>query len=429
MIEIIPPDSIQDKVLTLPGSKYIANRLLILSALTKGSCRFDNVPRNDDIQTAEQGLSRLGARFQWQAGTLTTNGFPGYRPVPSERIYTSHSGTFSRFVVALAALGEEWIEIAGSDKMNSRPMADLFEALRTAGVVIEATEQDTLPARIKGPIQTDQITISGAISSQYISALLLVGAKLTQGLVINLTCEPVSRPYLDMTIELLAMFGIEVSISADYRQFVIAAGQSYRPTTLSVPTDPSSASYFLAYAAINGCLICLQNYQPELSVQGEANFSRVLEQMGCKIWQDETGFYCQGPEQLNAIDVDMGDMPDVVQTLAVVAAFAEGTTRIRNIENLAYKESNRIEDTATELRKTGLVVATTKDSMSITPAPLQAAHFNTYDDHRMAMSLGLLGCKIQGITMSDSDVVSKSFPSYWQYMQQLGIATKELVED
>ena len=428
MIAINPPANITDKTLSLPGSKYIANRLLILAALTEGECVFDNVPANDDIQTAQAGLSKLGAHFEFSDGRLTSRGIQGSNPAADGTIYTSHSGTFSRFVVAVAALSHDWVSLNGSAKMNSRPMADLFAALRNAGVQIESSENDTLPARIKGPITADTITISGAISSQYISALLLIAAKLEKGLTIQLTCEPVSKPYLSMTIDLLSTFGIQVAVSDDYQTFKVAGGQTYQATSISVPTDPSSASYFLAYAAINGCEICLQNYQPELSLQGEAKFTQVLEQMGCKLWADEQGFHCQGPEQLVGVDVDMGDMPDVVQTLAVVAAFADGQTHITNIENLAFKESNRIEDTATELRKTGLIVKTTADSMTIIPAALQAAHFNTYDDHRMAMSLGLLACKISGITMSDADVVSKSFPTYWQYMAQLGLATSEVAD-
>ena len=427
MIAITPPATVSDKTISLPGSKYIANRLLILAALTESECQFDNVPVNDDIQTAQAGLSQLGAQFEMKDGTITSRGIQGL-PVSDETVYTSHSGTFSRFVVAVAALSEDWVSLNGSAKMNSRPMADLFAALRAAGVAIESTENDTLPARIKGQISTDKIIISGAISSQYISALLLVAAKLPNGLTIELTSEPVSKPYLSMTIDLLSTFGIQVEVSDDYRTFNIAGGQTYQATKLSVPTDPSSASYFLAYAAINGCEICLQNYQPETSLQGEAKFTEVLEQMGCKVWLDDDGYHCQGPEQLKGVTVDMGDMPDVVQTLAVVAAFAVGQTHITNIENLAYKESNRIEDTATELRKTGLVVETTADTMTITPTELHGAHFNTYDDHRMAMSLGLLGCKLSGITMSDSDVVSKSFPTYWQYMKQLGLETTDLAE-
>ena len=427
MIAITPPATVSDKTINLPGSKYIANRLLILAALTEGECQFENVPVNDDIQTAQAGLSQLGAQFEMNDGTISSRGIQGL-PSSDETVYTSHSGTFSRFVVAVSALSEDWVSLNGSAKMNSRPMADLFAALRESGVAIESTENDTLPARIKGPISSDSITISGAISSQYISALLLVAAKMPNGLTIQLTCEPVSKPYLSMTIDLLSTFGIQVEVSEDYQTFNIAGGQTYQATKLSVPTDPSSASYFLAYAAINGCEVCLQNYQPEMSLQGEAKFTAVLEQMGCKVWLDEAGYHCQGPKQLKGVSVDMGDMPDVVQTLAVVAAFAEGQTHITNIENLAYKESNRIEDTATELRKTGLVVDTSADTMTITPTELHGAHFNTYDDHRMAMSLGLLGCKLSGITMSDSDVVSKSFPTYWQYMKQLGLETTDLAE-
>ncbi|MEL0069112.1 MAG: 3-phosphoshikimate 1-carboxyvinyltransferase, partial [Gammaproteobacteria bacterium] len=195
MIAINPPANITDKTLSLPGSKYIANRLLILAALTEGECVFDNVPANDDIQTAQAGLSKLGAHFEFSDGRLTSRGIQGSNPAADGTIYTSHSGTFSRFVVAVAALSHDWVSLNGSAKMNSRPMADLFAALRNAGVQIESSENDTLPARIKGPITADTITISGAISSQYISALLLIAAKLEKGLTIQLTCEPVSKPY------------------------------------------------------------------------------------------------------------------------------------------------------------------------------------------------------------------------------------------
>jgi 3-phosphoshikimate 1-carboxyvinyltransferase len=341
-------------------------------------------------------------------------------------IYTSHSGTFSRFIVAVCALFDDWITLNGSDKMNSRPMADMLVALREAGVQVEATSRETLPLSIKGPISSESIQISGAVSSQYISALLLIGARLPQGLRIELTTEPVSKPYLAMTVDLLSQFGIKIMVSEDYRSFAIAPGQKYQAVSIQIPTDPSSASYFFAYAAISGTHMCLANYEPATSLQGEARFTEVLEKMGCKVWQDDMGFHCQGPEQLQGVTMDMGDMPDVVQTLAVVAAFAEGETHITNIENLAFKESNRIEDTATELRKTGLGVLTSKDSMTIQPAELRPATFDTYDDHRMAMSLGLLASRVRGIRMREPGVVSKSFPDYWRYLAKLGFNTIEL---
>lgn len=425
MIEIVAPESATKNEITLPGSKYIANRLMILAALTEGQCQFDNVPVNDDINVSMQGLSVLGAKFNRQNGRVICSGFDKHGPVPSGEVYTSHSGTFSRFVVAVAALASEWVAIRGSDKMNTRPMADLLDALREAGVSVEATAEQTLPLKIKGPLETEVINISGAVSSQYISALLLIGARLPEGLVIQLSCEPVSKPFLAMTIDLIELFGGKVTTDDSYQRFEILPNQQYQPQTMNVPADPSSASYFLAYAAIMGSHVCLQNYRPDLSLQGEAKFSDVLEKMGCKVWQDEAGFHCQGPDQLTGVSVDMGDMPDVVQTLVVVAAFANGKTEITNIENLAFKESNRIEDTATELRKTGLVVTTTRDSMIIEPGELNGTTFDTYDDHRMAMSLALMSCRIKGIRMRDHEVVSKSFPTYWDYLDELGFQITE----
>ena len=429
MISIDFQSNITSQQISLPGSKYIANRLVVLAALTNGESNFSNVPDNDDIRTAIAGLTQLGAKFKFSDNQLLCQGFGEELKAPTETVYTSHSGTFSRFVVAVTALFGDWIHLNGSDKMNSRPMADILDALSQSGVAIKASEGGRLPLKIKGPIQSDTISISGAISSQYISALLLIAGRCRQGLKIQLTTEPVSKPYIAMTLELLHIFGVKVQVANDYRSFEVSAGQAYAPQTMQIPADPSSASYFLAYAAITASHICLSNFQPELSIQGEAGFAEVLAQMGCKIWQDELGYHCQGPQELVGITVDMGDMPDVVQTLCIVAAFAKGKTHIHNIENLAFKESNRIEDTATELRKTGLGVTTNADSMTIEPQVLHAACFDTYDDHRMAMSLSLLACRIKGVTMRDPEVVSKSFPTYWEYLRKLGFITDTIGKD
>jgi 3-phosphoshikimate 1-carboxyvinyltransferase len=340
-------------------------------------------------------------------------------------VNSSASGSFSRFVMPLLALSETKINLSGTEKMNSRPMEELFRVLEQLGAEITSENQSpamTLPVKVNGPIQGGEITMSGSMSSQYISALLMVAGKLPEGLIITLTASPVSKPYLLMTMDLLQSFGIRVKAKDDLMQFSIEAGQKYQGINYQLESDPSSASYFLAAAAITGGHICITNFNPESSIQGEAQFASVLEQMGCKIWQDQQGYHCQGPEVLKAVAVDMGDMPDVAQTLAVVAAFAEGTTTVTNVENLAFKESNRIEDTAAELRKTGINVSTTFDSISIEGGRPTTATFDTHDDHRMAMSLALLALRIEGIKINDAEVVGKSFPSYWQYLEQLGYA-------
>ena len=414
-----------NKTITLPGSKYLANRLLILAALSETDSTLGNMPHNEDIDTSIKGLSMLGAKFQWQGDTLRCSGCDLAKNPENLVINSSASGSFSRFIMPLLALSETMISLSGTEKMNSRPMEELFRVLEHLGANITSETQSpamTLPVNVFGPIKGGEISMTGSTSSQYISALLMVAGKLSGGLVIKLSAPPVSKPYLLMTMDLLAKFGIRVVADEDLMQFSIESGQSYEGVDYQLESDPSSASYFLAAAAITAGHICITNFDPEGSIQGEAQFASVLELMGCKIWQDQQGYHCQGPKILKAVTVDMGDMPDVAQTLAAVAAFAEGTTTVTNIENLAFKESNRIEDTATELRKTGLNITTTFDSISIEGGCPSKAIFDTHDDHRMAMSLALFALKVDGIKMNDAEVVGKSFPTYWQYLEQLGYA-------
>ena len=428
-----PNGKVLDNTITLPGSKYLANRLLILAALSETKTRLNNMPHNEDIDTSIKGLSLLGAKFSWQGNHLDCEGFSQQdETVPASteiQINSSHSGSFSRFVMPLLGLFNQTITLTGSDKMNTRPMAELFRALEMLGVIITSADQtpaSTLPVKVSGSIQGGVVEMAGLTSSQYISALLMVAGKLDLGLEINLTTEPVSKPYLQMTIDLLKLFGITVDADEELRHFAIKANQHYVGIDYDLESDPSSASYFLAAAAITGGHICITNFHPENSIQGEAQFATVLESMGCKIWQDDAGYHCQGPEILQAVSVDMGDMPDVAQTLAVVAMFAEGETLISNIANLAFKESNRIEDTATEIRKTGIIVTTTSDSIAIEGGSPKDAVLDTHDDHRMAMSLGLIALRVNNICIRDQEVVGKSFPTYWQYLEQLGYS---LVKD
>ncbi len=430
-----PVDEQLDTSITLPGSKYLANRLLILAALSESDSTLQNMPHNEDIEASINGLSALGARFSWSGNTLSCEGFPcieakGDLEFQSSEIDSSHSGSFSRFVLPVLALGVNTVTISGSDKMNTRPMAELFRVLETLGAKIVSQTQNpptTLPVQVTGPIDGDEIAMSGSTSSQYISALLMIAGRLKQGLTIKLQAEPVSKPYLEMTMDLLRLFSVQAKANEDLTSFTIPADQQYQGINYKVESDPSSASYFLAAAAISAGHICISNFSPENSLQGEAQFATVLEQMGCKIWQDDQGYHCQGPEKLKAVTVDMGDMPDVVQTLAVVAMFAEGNSHVTNIENLAYKESNRIEDTATEIRKTGINVVTGKDFLTIQGGKPKAAILDTHDDHRMAMSLALMSIKTEGIQIREPEVVAKSFPDYWQYLEKLGYAvTKDL---
>lgn len=420
MNRLLNPCGPINATVTLPGSKYIANRLLPLCALANSTSRLSNVVSNDDIRTAAEGLSRLGYQISVDGNQLTIS--PRKCPLsePAE-IYTAHSGTFSRFIAAIAALENEPVQINCSAKMATRPMFELFESLRSLSVDINSAN-DCLPARVTGPIKGNSCLLDASRSSQYLSALLIVAPLLPDGLRINLKGEIVSRAYIDMTVQLMDKMGVKVA--EDGSGFTVEADQEYQGIDFTISPDPVSSSYFMAAAAISGGEVLLKNFDFD-SLQGEAGFYRVLEQMGCEVERRDQDLWVKGPEQLKAVSVDMGGMPDAVQTLAVVASFAEGTTHISNIEHLAYKESDRIADTANELRKTGIKVENGKDFLSIEGGHPRAAKIETHDDHRMAMSMALLGIKTQGICILDSDVVAKSFPDYWSCLENIGVSSAE----
>jgi 3-phosphoshikimate 1-carboxyvinyltransferase len=413
--EIIPCKAIKADVL-LPGSKYIANRLVPMCALADGESTLHNVVQNDDINAVIEGLNNLGYRLTLNSSTLQI------KPKVTELAHavslnTHHSGTFSRFVTAIAALESVSVFIDCSEKMATRPMTEIFETLGSLGVTIN-TANDCLPARIKGPILNSNCQIDASRSSQFLSALLIIAPVLSKGLTIQVNSEQVSSSYVDMTLYWMAKLG--VNASRDDSSFKIGREQSYQGRELTIPGDVVSASYFMGLVAIAGGHLTIREFDFD-SVQGEVDFYKVLEKMGVKFERAGNDLVISSTGRLSAVEVDMGEMPDVVQTLAVVACYATGKTRITNIEHLAYKESNRIIDTANEIAKTGIVVNYGKDFIEVEGGKPKAATINTYEDHRMAMSMALLGSKTAGVKILDADVVTKSFPDYWRLMSQVGL--------
>lgn len=420
--EIIPSVSINAQI-RLPGSKYIANRLIPLCALAKSQSVLTNVVSNNDIETAITGLSQLGYLFSQDKERLVISPRQAALDHSSE-LYTSHSGTFSRFVTAIAALESLPVVINCSEKMATRPMQELFDSLKQLSVSLKSDNQ-CLPAVINGPYQGDFCFLDASRSSQYLSGLLMIAPLLENGLKIQLTGELVSRAYVDMTIKLMAKLGVEVI--ENERLFSVKANQWYSGINYEIPCDPVSATYFMGAAAISGGKVTIKGFDFD-SVQGESRFYQVLTLMGVKVEKNEldNDLTVIGTDQLKAIEVDMGVMPDAVQTLAVIACFAKGTTKITNIANLAYKESNRIEDTATELRKAGINVDTGIDYLIIHGGKPKAAEISTHQDHRMAMSMALLGIKTVGIKIIEAEVVEKSFPDYWEKLSQIGVSSQLL---
>lgn len=416
--EIIPVTSIHSSI-CLPGSKYIANRLIPLCALAKTSSCLTNVVDNDDINTAIEGLSQLGYQLKRQDEQLKI--LPRTKQLTqTSKLYTAHSGTFSRFVSAIASLECVAVSINCSNKMATRPMQEIFDTLKSLQVRVETSNQ-CLPAIITGPIQGSHCHLDASRSSQYLSALLIIAPLLKQDLTIQLTGELVSRAYVDMTIQLMKKMNVEVLEKEN--QFIILANQSYQGLNYKIPADPMSASYFMGAVAVAGGQIKIENFDFD-SLQGEAKFFQVLEMMGVTTLKQANDLLVTSNGNLNAIEVDMSQMPDAVQTLAAVACFAKGTTKITNIAHLAYKESNRIEDTAREIRKTGIQVESSKDFLIIHGGQPQAAEIETYDDHRMAMSMALLGIKTPRIRIMGAQVVNKSFPTFWDCLEQINIKSK-----
>jgi len=419
VLEIQPAKGLTASQIRLPGSKYIANRVLPLCAMAVSPSKLSNVVSNNDIKAAIEGLGGLGYQLKLQSDHLLIEPRT-IKPESKVSINTSHSGTFSRFVTAIAALESVAVKINCSDKMATRPMRELFDSLQQLGVSIESPN-GRLPAVIKGPITNSVCQLDASRSSQYVSALLMV-APLTQlGIEIQMPGKGVSNSYIEMTLDWMRKLGI--TIDKTMRGYRVKGEQSYQGISAELPGDAVSASYFMGLVGILGGQLRIQSFD-FASKQGESKFYQVLETMGMSFERDNQDLIVCCKQGLKAIEVDMSEMPDVVQTLAVMASYAEGTTRITNIGHLAFKESNRIKDTACELRKTGIDVEDGEDYLVIQGGQPKAATIETYDDHRMAMSMGLLGAKTSGIKIIDPDVVAKSFPSYWQLMASCGLSSK-----
>ncbi len=418
MLEIVPCQSVDAKV-RLPGSKYIANRLIPMCALASTPSILSNIVDNNDIQAAIAGLSGLGYQLTLNDGQLNIQ--PRKQALQDSVVLnTSHSGTFSRFVSAVAALESVDVRIECSEKMATRPMQELFTTLRELGVNIQ-TDNQMLPAVIKGPVTNKSCHIDASRSSQFLSALLIIGPLLDQGIDIQLLGSQVSSSYVDMTIDWMKKMSIEIEVNGT--SFSINSAQSYQGIEVTVPGDAVSASYFMGLVGIAGGKIRINSFDHQ-SLQGESKFYQVLELMGMTFEKGDDYIVAVSKEQLKGIEIDMSEMPDVVQTLAVMASFAKGKTLIKNIAHLAYKESNRINDTAAELLKAGVDVEFGEDYLLINGGTPHAAEIETYDDHRMAMSMALLGTKTKGIVIHDPDVVNKSFPTYWSLMSQCGLASQ-----
>ena len=407
-----------EATLTLPGSKSYTHRALIAAALAPGESILANALKAEDTELTAQALAGLGADLDWQGHTIRVLGTGGHLKPVADPIFLGNSGTSMRFLTAVVALGSGTYRLTGTPRLCERPMGELLEALNNLGVQATSEQGNGCPpVTVTGGSFTGGITrLSGAVSSQFLSALLLIGPLAPKGVEIEISGELVSRPYVDVTLSVLTAFGITFSREA-YRRFIIPGGQSYRNHQYDIEADASSASYFWAAAALTGGRMTIANLDLE-SIQGDIDFLSVLARMGCHLISSPQGLTVEGGP-LQGIHMDMSAMPDLVPTLGVLAAFADGETVISGVAHLRHKESNRLAAVVTELGKMGITAEETPDGLRIIGGTPQGAEIETYDDHRIAMSFAVAGLKAKGVVIHNPDCVAKSFPDFWEYFENL----------
>lgn len=413
-----------DAVVHVPGSKSIANRALICAALCEGTSRFSNLPKGDDTEGMLTCLELLGVGVDRSVSlngpTTIVHGTGGVLAPGPIDLPTRLAGTTSRFITALAALGPGPYRIDGAAPLRTRPMAPLHDALVALGATVQAAERvGHLPVTVRGPLRrASQVGVTGDISSQFITALMLIGPYVAGGLRISITTPLVSRPYLEITKLVMADFGHEAVTIDDNDAFIDVGAGAYRSRDYTIEPDASSASYPLAAAAICGGRVEVPGLTVH-AVQGDARFCEVLATMGCTATRSESSTIVENSEQLNGVDIDMVDMSDLVPTLAAAAVFATTRTRIRGVGFIRAKESDRLGDLCIELRRLGANATETDDGLVIEPSALHGGHVTTHHDHRLAMAFGLIGLRIPDVEVDDPEVVSKSWPGYWGVLGSL----------
>ncbi len=411
--------------ITLPGSKSISNRTLLLAALADGETLVRGLLASDDTGHMLEALKMLGVEWEQLGDSrdYRVKGTNGPFPVKQAELFLGNAGTaFRPLTAALALCGGEY-HLSGVPRMHERPIGDLVDALRPLGAHIDYLGSEGFPPlRIHaGRIDASQtVSIRGNVSSQFLTALLMALPLTGQDARVEVVGELISKPYIEITLNLMARFGVEVE-REDWTAFIIRGGQRYRsPGTISVEGDASSASYFLAAGAIGRGPVRVQGVGRD-SIQGDVKFADTLASMGAEIKMGEDWIEASGSGRLRAIDADLNHIPDAAMTIAVAALFAEGTTRIRNIASWRVKETDRISAMAAELRKVGADVEEGEDYIQVSPpAKLVAnAEIDTYDDHRMAMCFSLVALGGVPVRINDPKCVGKTFPEYFSVFEQL----------
>lgn len=419
-LPIVPLSAPVDAVVDLPGSKSITNRALVCAALADGDSVLQGALAADDTDAMVEGLRALGVTIEadWPHQLLRVRGCAGRPPAELALVDARMSGTTARFLLPVAALGAGTRRVDGANRLRERPMGPVLDALRSLGAEVRAIGSPAhLPVELTGgSLAGGSVDLPGDVSSQFLSGLLLSGPAMPVGLTVHLTTELVSRPYVDMTLAVMSAFGVDAD-HPDADTWMVAPG-TYRGTSFDVEPDASAASYAFAAAVIAGGRVQVEGLGTA-SLQGDLAFVDVLREMGAEVDQTADRTTVRSGPRLRGIEADLSQISDTAQTLAVVAAFAEGPTRITGIGFIRGKETDRIGAVVTELRRAGIDASEEADGFVVRPGPVRPAVIQTYDDHRMAMAFALLGLRAAGIEIADPACVGKTFPGYWSMLDGL----------
>jgi 3-phosphoshikimate 1-carboxyvinyltransferase len=417
MIEVRPLSHCEG-VVAIPGSKSYTHRALILSSLADGESVLINALRSEDTERTVQALVKFGVPVFWGSDDIRILGGGGKFKATDDRIDVGNSGTSMRFLTALAALKNGVTLLDGNERMKRRPIGELLNGLGKLGVKAYAQKGDDFPPVIveSEGLKGGTARIKGEESSQFLSGLLMVGPYAQRDVTIEVTGFLASKAYVDITLDVMSAFGVGIQ-NQGYRSFFIKAGQRYLPQKYRIEGDASNASYFFSAAAVCRGRIKVKNLNPA-TIQGDIGFLDILERMGCRVNRGSDWIEVQGGE-LQGIEMDMNEMPDLVPTLAVTAAFARGKTVIQNIKHLRLKESDRIHALAVELSKMGIRVNEGENGLEVEGGKPQGAEIETYDDHRIAMGFAIAGLAVPGIKIRGEGCVDKSFPGFWEVLQRL----------
>lgn len=429
--ETLPLSPIQtlSGTIDLPGSKSLSNRILLLAALSSGTTLISNLLDSDDVRFMKAALTDVGISHSIaEDDKVSVTGCDGEWPVANAQLFLGNAGTAMRPLTAALALGSKKGKyiLDGTPRMRERPIKDLIDALVQLGAGVTCSETGCPPVEIRnvdGGLQGGVTEVSGKISSQYLSALLMAAPLAKDDVTIRIKDTLVSVPYVKMTVNLMRKFGVQVDMNDDNTLFVVRKGQKYvTPGEVYVEGDASSASYFLAGAAISGGNVTVRGCGKS-SVQGDVEFARVLEMMGASVEWKDTSITVSRPQGVNlkGVDVDCVDIPDAAMSLATTALFAKGPTAIRNVYNWRVKETERMKAIVTELRKLGAEVEEGYDYCVIYPPKIvkENVAIDTYDDHRMAMVFSLVACGGVPVIIRDPKCTAKTFPTFFEELARL----------